>query len=405
VDTTRLSAWQWRVVILGWVTYAAFYLGRVNLATALPAIEADLHWLPTDTGLLAGAMLWSYGIGQLINGWLGQYVDTRRMVFIGIAGSTVVNLIFAVSSSLPVMFALWLINGYLQSMAWGPILRTLSDNLEPGQRNRIAGVFGASYVVGNTLTWLLTGLLLTSGQWRLTFVVPPLLMFGVGLGWYTLTKPAKSTVHAARENILPGSMREVIRQTWPVLLTAIVAGALINGALLFAPTYAAQTLPVDQAALTAVIFPVSGLLGTVWLSSLVMRRVGGDVVQGLIVLLLISAAARALAVVLPPSTLVSVLLLAAMGVTSYALTNVLLTAVPLTIYAHLGTSVVAGLMDATHSLGGAVGSTLVGLLLLWGSWPLVFIVWTLLPLIAAVVISLVLRRAAAQRLSRQEGIL
>lgn len=401
--TTRLSAWQWRVIILGWVTYAAFYLGRVNLATALPAIEEDLGWFPSDTGLLAGAMLWSYGIGQLINGWLGQHVDTRRMVFIGIVGSTVVNLIFATSSSLPEMFFLWLVNGYLQSMAWGPILRSLSDNLSPDQRTRIAGAFGASYVIGNTLTWLLTGLLLTQGQWRLTFIVPPLLMFAVGLGWYALTRSTESHESDSLEVIRPGAIGAVVRQTWPVLLTAVVAGALINGALLYAPSYAAETLPIDQAALTAVIFPVSGLLGTVWLSSLVMRRVGGDAVQGLFALLLISAAARALALVLPPSTLVSALLLAAMGVTSYALTNVLLTAVPLTIYAHLGTSIVAGLMDATHSLGGAVGSTLVGLLLLWGNWPMVFIVWTLLPLVAALVISLVLRRAA-QRRRRQEGI-
>ncbi len=154
-------------MILGWVTYAAFYLGRVNLATALPAIQVDLHFTPDEISALAGATLWTYAIGQLVNGWLGNRVDTRRMVLFGIVGSTIVNLLFAASSSLPVMVILWLINGFLQSMGWGPVLRTLSAALEPTQRQRIAGAFGASYVVGNTLTWALTGLLLSTGQWRL----------------------------------------------------------------------------------------------------------------------------------------------------------------------------------------------------------------------------------------------
>jgi hypothetical protein len=39
-------------------------------------------------------------------------------------------------------------------------------------------------------------------------------------------------------------------------------------------------------------------------------------------------------------------------------------------------------VDATHSVGGAVGGIMVGLLLAQGGWPLVFLAWTLLPLIA-----------------------
>jgi predicted MFS family arabinose efflux permease len=105
-------------------------------------------------------------------------------------------------------------------------------------------------------------------------------------------------------------------------------------------------------------------------------------------MLLLAAAARGLALFVPISPVSALLLLAAMGITSYALTNLLLTAVPL-LYAHLGTSLVAGLMDAVHSIGGAIGSTLVGVLLGQGGWSLVFGAWLLLPLLAMVVIFLV----------------
>lgn len=390
MENIALNRWQWRVVLLGWVTYAAFYFGRINLATALPAIEADLKWSPEQISALAGAGLWTYAFGQLINGWLGQYVDTRRMVLIGIIGSTLVNLLFAVTSSLPLMFVLWLVNGFFQSMGWGPILRTLTEALAPDQRRRIAGAFGASYVVGSALTWILSGLLLSVGQWRMIFVIPPLLMMGFGLIWYRFSTPARAA-SSAHSPLSLSTAPAALREMWPILITSLIAGAIINGALIYAPSYIAQTLPLDQAALTAIIFPICGLLGTVWLGGWILRRLHGNALRSLAALLLLSALARALAFLLPTSTLSAVVLLAGMGITSYGLSNVLLTAVPLTAYPHLGTSLVAGLIDACHSIGGAIGSTMVGLLLAQGDWSLVFGMWTLLPLIALGILSLVIR--------------
>ncbi|MBK8023890.1 MAG: MFS transporter [Chloroflexi bacterium] len=266
-------------------------------------------------------------------------------------------------------------------MGWGPILRTLSEALADDQRHRVAGVFGASYIVGNTATWLLTGLLLAQGTWRILFIIPPLLMLGFGLAWYRLSIPGRTPDQSHPNDAGRASSRISLEEFWVFLFTALVAGALLNGALFYAPTFAAETATVDQAAITAVIFPVFGLIGTVVLSGAVLRRTRGREARGLIILLGLAAAARGLALLLPSSVLTAALLLSVMGITSYALTNLLLTAVPL-LYAHLGTSRVAGIMDATHSVGGALGSTLVGILLGRGGWSLVFGAWVALPLIA-----------------------
>jgi hypothetical protein len=122
------------------------------------------------------------------------------------------------------------------------------------------------------------------------------------------------------------------------------------------------------------------------------------------VLLALAAFVRALAFVLPVSTLGALVLLAGMGVTSYALTNILLTAIPLMSYAQFGTSVVAGIMDATHSIGGAIGSTLVGLLLARGDWPLVFGAWTVLPLLAVAIIGGTIRQQAVRTRDAKEQL-
>jgi len=47
-----LKFWQWRIVVMGWITYASFYLGRVNLSTAMPDLRESLHLSSQDVGLL-----------------------------------------------------------------------------------------------------------------------------------------------------------------------------------------------------------------------------------------------------------------------------------------------------------------------------------------------------------------
>jgi sugar phosphate permease len=380
---TVMSTLQKRVVLLGWLTYASYYLGRVNLATALPAMQAELGWQPEQTGVFASATLWTYALGQIFNGWLGERIQARWMVFFGIAGSTVVNLIMAFTTSYPALIGLALVNGFLQAMGWGPILRTISHVLSADQRERVAGVMGASYIIGNTLTWVITSLLLSSGHWQSVFIIPPLLMLVIGLLWLRFCPPLHSTQTVATPT-QSVHLLSTIKQLWGFLLTALIAGALINGALLFAPTFIAQTLPLDQASLTAIVFPLFGLLGTIWLNNLILRRAKGSNLRRIVILLGLAAAARGLAFILPSSTLTAVLLLGAMGITSYALTNMLLSAVPL-LYSHLGTSMIAGLMDSTHSIGGALGSLMVGILLPMG-WSSVFLMWLLLPLLAIVLV-------------------
>ena len=71
-SASRLKSWQRRLVITAWITYAAYYLGRVNLSTALPAMEADLAFSKGQLGLLMTGYFWSYALGQLINGQLGD---------------------------------------------------------------------------------------------------------------------------------------------------------------------------------------------------------------------------------------------------------------------------------------------------------------------------------------------
>ena len=89
----RFRRWQWRIFGIAWLSYASFYLCRVNIAVALPAIQVDLGWDKGTVGLIGGVFLWVYALGQLVNGTLGQRANARWFVGAGMLISAAVVMI------------------------------------------------------------------------------------------------------------------------------------------------------------------------------------------------------------------------------------------------------------------------------------------------------------------------
>ena len=260
---------QRRLIVLAWIVYAAYYLGRVNIAIALPAMQRELGLTAAQVGLFGTLFFWVYAVGQLVNGRLGDRFSPRRFVLIGLLGSAAVNLLFGFSSQWWVLLLLWAVNGWLQAVGWGPTLRLLANWLTPGQRARIATPFGTSFVAGNALTWLLTGWLVGWFGWRAGFVIPAALMGVVGLLFWLLASdaPAGAAVQAAT---LPASRESpfapaAVRRAGPALLAALATGFCYAALLLWTPTYFVEVagLTIGRASTLATIMPVVGIGGTV----------------------------------------------------------------------------------------------------------------------------------------------
>ena len=59
IHRATLKFWQRRIVVMGWVTYASYYLGRVNLSTAIPDLREGLQLSSQDVGLLSSGFFLS----------------------------------------------------------------------------------------------------------------------------------------------------------------------------------------------------------------------------------------------------------------------------------------------------------------------------------------------------------
>ncbi|MCX5818609.1 MAG: MFS transporter [Deltaproteobacteria bacterium] len=170
------KSWQVRTFVTIWITYGSFYLCRANISFALPGLTNEFGYSKTLLGLLGTALFIMYSLGQFVNGQLGDKYGARKLVFVGMIGSALLNIVFSFSTAFGFMLVVWGLNGYFQSMGWSPQVKTMANWFTVAQRGKWMGLLGSCYQIGNALAWLLASSLAAHYTWRTLFWVPSILL-------------------------------------------------------------------------------------------------------------------------------------------------------------------------------------------------------------------------------------
>jgi OPA family glycerol-3-phosphate transporter-like MFS transporter len=392
----RFRRWQLQVFVIAWLSYASFYLCRVNIAVALPAIQSDLGWDRGVVGLIGSVFLWVYAVGQLINGTLGQKANARWFVGVGMLVSAALNAAFGTSSWLWLMVVLWGVNGWAQSMGWGAIMKTIASWFDARRRGRITALFSPCFVLGHLTAWAAGGWLVGRLGWRYAFWLPAIVFGGMGLTWLAgiRSTPREAGFGASDSNTnqARATVRQIVRSMlahprlrWAAL-TCVFSSMIKDGLTLWAPTFLVDALgmSVERAALAASVLPLFGLGGSLlagWLSDRFFRSREGPGIVGLS--LVIATVMVGFVLAGNRSPWLSVILLGVCGASVYGINSLLLTSLPLSFSDRGHVGAVAGFLDFASYVGGGVSALVVGQLLDWSSWTAVFLYWLAATLVAA----------------------
>ena len=406
--------WQQRIFVVAWLSYASFYLCRVNIAIALPAIRADLGWDTGTVGWIGSAFLWIYALGQLVNGTLAQRVNARWFVGTGMLASALCNAAMGACSDPWAMMALWGINGWVQSMGWGAIMKTLSAWFDSRRRGRITALFGPCFVLGHLVAWTVGGWLVDRAGWRMAFWLPAGFFALMAAVWWvgirsspdaaglrpTDGRPTDGRSTDGRHVPAPRSVRETLgfvlsepRLRWAAL-TCVFASMVKDGLNLWMPTFLVDSwgMELDYAAWAASILPLLGLAGVLlagWLSDRFFRSREAPGIMGMSLLI-----ALVMGVFLGLGGRGSGwtwVLLGLCGMAVYGINALLLTSFPLSFGRRAGAaapgqngsvSAVAGFLDFASYVGGGISSLAIGQLLARSDWSAVFAYWLVATLIA-----------------------
>jgi OPA family glycerol-3-phosphate transporter-like MFS transporter len=285
--------WQIRIFVTIWITYGTFYLCRANMSFALPGIRDEFGFSMTLLGLLGTALFIMYSLGQFVNGQLGDKLGARRLVFIGMIGSALLNIIFSFSTAFAFMLVVWGLNGYFQSMGWAPQVKTMANWFTTAQRGKWMGLMGSCYQIGNAYSWLLASFLAANYGWRSLFWVPAIIFLissihfvirlrnapeEVGLpSVVNLRKMAAGEALEAAPAAAAGAahkhlpISETIKicltnpRIWGVSVAFFCLDIIRYGFFYWAPVFLieAQGATISSAGLTVAVLPLAGSAGAI----------------------------------------------------------------------------------------------------------------------------------------------
>ena len=248
--------------------YTVSYITRINFG----AVVAEMTGA---TGLskeilshaLTGAFI-TYGTGQLLSGWLGDRVQPKYLLTLGLFVTSAMNVVMATLSDPVAMTVVWCVNGLSQAFLWPPIVRLLASRTTAEEYKWGTVVVSYGITLGSILVYLVSPLIITVWSWRAVFAV------SAACGAATAVLVAVLCPKIAKEPKAEGTPAPVGGKKsggWaavfsPVMITLMIAivaqGALRDGVTTWMPSYINETYSLGAAAsiLTGVLLPLFGMI-------------------------------------------------------------------------------------------------------------------------------------------------
>lgn len=220
----------WRMLLPVAIWYSFYYLGRLNWGICLPWIIKDLNITRFQAGIGEAALFWGYAGATLLAGRVSDQLGGRKLQLMGGIGTTVMNILVALQSTVTgVLIFMWG-NGLLQGLASAPTTRMNAQWYPRARRGFSNGVFITSFSLSTVLAWAITGYTVANFGWRAAFTWPLLLfVLPTTIGLYFLVRdrpqdagfppykePDEESVSTRAEALTDDEVRGV--RAWIILL-------------------------------------------------------------------------------------------------------------------------------------------------------------------------------------------
>lgn len=165
--------------LAGTIGYSLYYVCRTSLNVVKKPILDDGLLDATQLGLIGSVLLFAYAIGKFVNGFLADHCNIKRFMATGLIVSAAANFIMGIlgfsggvlpTASIFLLFAImWGINGWSQSMGAPPAIIALSRWYPLSRRGTFYGFFSLSHNLGEWLSFLFVGILVSVAGWQWGF--------------------------------------------------------------------------------------------------------------------------------------------------------------------------------------------------------------------------------------------
>lgn len=359
---------------MAWVLtllYFGSYLMRINFAVMLVSICGDMGVAKTDLAIVITGLTISYGAGQIISGFLGDRIKPQNMISAGLAIAAICNVAMVFSHTIPLMTAVWTVNGFAHSMMWPPIIRIMSTYLADEEYSyaNVRVSWGSSFAT--IFLYLGCPILLPYFNWRPILIICALGGIAILLTWMILF-PKLFCEPIVRENNAPVK-EDGKKKSYPslprfvflpialIMFGIICQGVLRDGVTNWMPSYLLETfgLSEEQSIISTVILAVFSIISYA-VFSFVNDKIFKDEVRSATAIFVMSTAASAVLyvanTVFSASVPVSMLLMAMIVAFMHGINIMLIAHVPKRFVKFGKVATFSGILNSCTYIGASIST-------------------------------------------------
>jgi ACS family D-galactonate transporter-like MFS transporter len=158
--------------VLGLLTVSVLvnYMDRGNLSVAAPFLTTELNISPAQMGVLLSAFFWTYAVFQLVSGYLVDRYDVSKLYALGYLVWSIATLGTGFVGGFAALFAVRLMLGIAESVAYPCYSKILSESFTERQRGIANGLIDVGTKLGTAAGNLLGGWMIFNFGWRAFFI-------------------------------------------------------------------------------------------------------------------------------------------------------------------------------------------------------------------------------------------
>jgi len=286
-NKSSYRTWQRNVLTVSWITYASFYLCKANIGAALPQIRRSLNIDSLAISVIPANFKLVFGIGQFVSGIIGDHINPKYLITLGMIGALLANFFFGFGKTLGFLVILWGFNGLFQSMGWPPLVKIISRWFSSSNRGKAMGIISTSYLVGAALSLISAGLIVNHIGWRYAFIIPALIMAILTIYFFKSIKISPREVgldsivdHSSNKSQSSSKLKKlnytlkytlINPKSWLIALSCAAIGIVRYVYIDWGPSYIMETqnITISQATYQISAVQFGGVMGSIaigWLA-------------------------------------------------------------------------------------------------------------------------------------------
>ena len=380
---------KYLTIILSLV-YFTSYVTRLNLSAIVQEVINSTGYSKTSFSFVLVALSITYGVGQVVNGIIGDKVKPQLVILIGLTFATITNFIFPFFSfSITILTILWAINGFAQAMMWPPLVRIMVNTFDEETYNKVVIKVINSAYVGTILIYLVSPLIISILNWKFVFFFSSICGVLALIIWSITYNKINITTQEEKEiNKSFSFPKEALFPIAFIIVAIILQGMLREGITTWTPSYLVEIFNYSEE--TSIFFTVAlailSIVATLIVGYIYRKFINNEVMLAALVFSLGVILLFVLYFTYDLNSILSISLIAIVMGCIHGVNLCLISFVPKRFKKYGNISTISGVINSFTYVGAALSTYGIALLIENAGWEFTILSWLIIALIGTLMV-------------------